>query len=114
MPRRVHAIGTARRLRALAALGWDLADLADRLGVNTRRVHHLQAMGSPTVYRTTADSVRRVYDALSMTVGPSGKTARIARRNRWPPPLAWDDDTIDNPTARPAFGRGRNALRGAA
>lgn len=33
--------------------------------------------------------------------GHPGPTARAAREG-WSPPLAWDDDTIDDPTASPA------------
>jgi hypothetical protein len=67
--------------------------------------------------RTTADAITRVYDELSMTVpqddeaGRSPRAGRIHDRQRrlaarrgWAPPLAWDDDTIDDPAATPATG----------
>ncbi|WP_205859648.1 helix-turn-helix domain-containing protein, partial [Phycicoccus flavus] len=45
--------------------------------------------------------VRDVYDRLSMTPGPSPETRGWAVKLGYAPPLAWDEDTIDDPTATP-------------
>lgn len=63
-----------------------------------RRSHH-------RMFRQTAADVAAVYDRLSMIV-PDWHRYRTRTRNAalargWLPPLAWDDDTIDDPTAEP-------------
>lgn len=87
----VPAFGTARRLQALARLGWSLAALARRLDTTERSVHRLRTEGSSQVTARTARKVRDLYDALSMTTGPSAVAAREATARGWLPPLAWDD-----------------------
>jgi len=111
----VDAIGTARRIRALQAIGWRLSDIDQALGHGDGRpkggpnyAHNLTRQ--TTIHRDTALKVARVYDALSMTMGPSARTRALARKYGWPPPLCWDDD-IDDPRARPKGterDRGRN------
>lgn len=49
--------------------------------------------------------VCEVYDRLSMTPGPSAHTAGWAAKRGYAPPLAWDEDSIDDPAARPATDR---------
>lgn len=98
-PRRVDSTGTVRRLRALMRLGHRAIEIGELLGVSDEAV--LQITRRPTVYRSTAERVRAVYDQLSMTLGGSDETRRRAERQGWPPPLSWDDDTIDDPAARP-------------
>lgn len=106
-PLHVPACGTTRRLQALHALGWTGKDLAARLGVSPDRVSQLTTEQSPTVRPETRETVRRLYDALSMTV-PDHHPAWLLARNRrnaerkgWTVPLAWDDDVIDDPNGRP-------------
>ncbi|WP_347956115.1 hypothetical protein [Gordonia aichiensis] len=97
----VDSTGTVRRLQGLAVLGWSCGALADRLGTSSRalqpvvagRIHHVKAQ--------RARAVRDLYDELSMTVGGSARTVTVARKNGWVAPLAWDDDTIDDPAALP-------------
>ncbi|WP_295694431.1 hypothetical protein, partial [Lapillicoccus sp.] len=48
--------------------------------------------------------VRQVYDRLSMTPGPSPTARARAAARGYAPPLAWDDDTIDDPRALPDLG----------
>jgi hypothetical protein len=64
----------------------------------------VQAQKSSRVHRGTAGQVARVYDELAMTPGPSTRARDAAARRGWVPPLAWDDDEIDDPQARPARG----------
>jgi hypothetical protein len=42
-----------------------------------------------------------------MTPGPSDYYRNKARGLGWAPPLAWDDDLIDNPQAKPDLGERR-------
>lgn len=98
---KVDAVGTRRRLQALAAIGYPLDVLADQLGVIPARVWYL-ANRSRSVTPALADRIAEVYDRCSMTPGPSAQSrATATRRHRWAPPLAWDDDTIDDPDAQP-------------
>jgi hypothetical protein len=104
VPRWVDSTGSARRLQALAALGYGLLDLAEHLEWGKSRVRDVQSMRAPLVRVATAERVARVYDELAMTPGPSTRARDLARRRGWVPPLAWDDDEIDDPQARPARG----------
>ena len=49
-------------------------------------------------------AVTRVYDELWDTPGPSEAGRRRSRARGCPPPMAWDDDTIDDPRAVPDLG----------
>lgn len=99
----VPSIGTIRRLRALAAIGWSLEALAAELGYK----HHATVgnLMSGRHKSTCVSVARRVADAferLSMTPGPSKRARLRAARMGWAPPLAWNDDAIDDPQGRPA------------
>ncbi|MDI1288898.1 MAG: hypothetical protein PSX37_02975, partial [bacterium] len=90
---KVDGTGTARRLQALAALGWGAEEVAHRLGTdNPSWVQRLRRMAAPRVERRTADRIAAVYDDLWSTRGPSASARHFALRSGWVPPLAWDDD----------------------
>lgn len=95
----IDATGTRRRIQALCALGWSRPEMAARLGVGPRSMGHYLTVA--TVTTSTAARVRRLYDELAMHAGSSQRVRAHARRQGWVPPLAWDDDEIDNPAARP-------------
>ena len=97
----VPAIGARRRLRALLAIGWRHTDLSARCGfVTALALNHAGDM----VERWKHDATLRVYDELWNTPGPSRRTAGRAAAAGYPPPMAWDDDTIDDPAAAPNLG----------
>lgn len=99
----IGAVGTQRRLQALAFMGWDLTSISARTGVTENVLLHVRSGKQTRVKAAAAARVAAVFDKVSMTPGPSKRTATIAtRRYGWAPPLAWDDDTIDDPTATPA------------
>lgn len=101
---RVDSTGTTRRLQALVAVGYTQSDLARRLRIMPTNSTCLFRGLRPQVLACTALRVATLYDELSMTTGPSQSARDRARKLRWAPPLAWDDDTIDNPDATPDFG----------
>lgn len=101
VPALVESLGVRRRLHALAAIGWSAEDIAVRLGKSRCAVSRLRNSRDRFVLCSVAESVRRIYDELSMTPGPSSSARTRARRKGWPPPLAWDEDKIDDPDARP-------------
>jgi transcriptional regulator with XRE-family HTH domain len=88
------------------ALGWSQSQLAQRLGWTPANFGPLVHGRRPCVNQATADRVAALYDSLSMTPPPCS-TAReraaatraraYAKRRRWLPPLAWDDDGLDDP-----------------
>jgi hypothetical protein len=109
----VDATGTIRRLQALVFNGFTYPEIAEELGVDRTCVGHL-IHDRPTVHRRTAAAVAALYDRWSMTIPVDDDVPRgrgqvrvherqrgLARRHGWAGPLAWDDDTIDDPTAAP-------------
>jgi hypothetical protein len=109
----VDGTGTRRRLRALVALGWPARHLGDRLGFSSRTNWYLTSpdiVDAAPVRASTRDAVRGLYDELSFTLPPPSRFATRARNlataRGWRPPLAWDDETIDDPRVRPNRGTG--------
>lgn len=97
-----NGIGTARRLRALMAIGYTQGQLAAELDTDQSRVSKLMLNSGARITTGTRDRVVELYDRLSMTPGPSQQARNRAQRKGWPPPLAWDDDVIDDPHGQPA------------
>jgi len=111
-PGRDPAAGTQRRIQALMRNGWSLPLLAGRVGCS-RQVLRLILHRSERVTPATAAAVRALYDDLWDQEPPRGerrqresvtKTRKYAADRGWPPPLAWDDDAIDDPAAGPEPG----------
>lgn len=96
----VPAVGTQRRLKALAVMGWDFVEVGKRLGKGGDAVSKVARL-STWVRPEMAEKVKALYDELSMLRGPSLGAATWARAKGWNPPLAWDEETIDDPRARP-------------
>ena len=94
----VDRTGTIRRVQALARLGWPVGYVKQQAGFG-RSTDLLDP--SRAIRRDHATRVEAIYDRLSMTVGPSRRAALRAQRLGWPPPLAWDDDQLDDPSAQP-------------
>ena len=104
----VDACGTIRRLRALVAIGHTQTALCSRLGVTPGNGCQLFRGERTWVTAATATKVADLYNQLAMTPGPSGRARRHAHTRGWAPPLAWDDDLIDNPNAQPDLGEKRS------
>ncbi|WP_143320100.1 hypothetical protein [Cellulomonas iranensis] len=103
---RVPAVGARRRIAALLALGWTHQHITAAMrttGTHQRSALVLRQPGDQVEYATWA-AIAAAYDDLSMTPGPSRVTARRAAALEYAPPLAWDDDTIDDPAATPNLG----------
>lgn len=101
----VDATGTHRRIQALACCGWTLTRQATRVGILVR--NYVGILDRAQVLRATADKIRALYDELSMVPPPGGYGSTRIRNHAtahcWYPPLAWDDETIDDPAAAPAL-----------
>ncbi len=101
------AIGSTRRLQALRALGWSVDYLSARLDMTTTAVSQLALERRTNTFRSTAVKVNALYADLSMTFPPMSpaeeRNRGFARRRGWFPPLAWDDETLDDPAALPCL-----------
>lgn len=106
----VAGIGARRRLRALVALGWTQSELARRVGL-TRAAFGRMIHAGPEVamHAATVRRAREVYAELSMTLPPTTSKRAVynaeiaretARQHDWKPPLALDDDRLDDPSYR--------------
>lgn len=99
--RDVDATGTVRRVRALVAIGWPLAQLAPRFGLYETALGIIARGERTHVRATTADTIALDYRNLSRLPGPSARARNDAVRKGWPSPAAWDEATIDDPAAQP-------------
>lgn len=104
----VPNIGGRRRIQALMAIGWRHSDLTPLLGLPSANIVYQDGQWFT---KRKHDAIKRVYDQLWNQQGPGGirVTSRAAKAG-YAPPLAWDDETIDDPTAVPNLGavvRGR-------
>ena len=112
----VDVTGTRRRLRALVAFGWNVEALRARLGWSSRTTWTLINTDSPNpIQAATRNDVAALYDKLSVTAPPPSGATTMAKnrgqRNGWPVPLAWDDDTIDDPEAAPFVGVPKKVMK---
>lgn len=105
----ISSLGTTRRLQALVAQGWPMMHLAHQLGWAPGNFSVL--MKQPTVIVATARLVRDAYAQLwnadpaeygATQVGIT-RAKQYARRAEWAPTGAWDEETIDDPAARPEW-----------
>ncbi|MGW6912506.1 hypothetical protein ACWGB8_01590 [Kitasatospora sp. NPDC054939] len=104
----VPAIGSTRRLQALTAAGWPLRTINARQRICD--TGYLRAILHGRVPRVSARLSARIavaYDQL-WDQNPADHGARgydihtahrMAADHRWAPPMAWDDDEIDDPDA---------------
>lgn len=108
---RLDATGPRRRIQGLVWAGWTGRQLAGLSGLTEQAISRLALGVSTTVAPATARAVEDLYDqAWQGPAHPSEWARRRAIRSGWAPPLAWDDDIIDDPAARPEGIRPR--LRG--
>lgn len=101
---RMPNVGTKRRVQALMAAGYPLSYLANELGLTVQCVQFWLRKG--TVSSFTACRVRDLFKRLEMTPGPSARARNAAARKGWAPPLAWDEDSIDDPAAESQLPQG--------
>jgi len=106
-PHRIDATGTHRRIRALTALGHSQAGLSVEAGYSADFLHHL--LTCDTVTAAHARIVEGLYDEYHATDGAHRNSRAYAAWRAWPPADAWDDLSIDDPTARPYSRRQRSS-----
>lgn len=104
----IPAVGSRRRIEALMTLGWSLPRLAEQLGISHSVLWHKlgQSKITPPVAKRIAELYDRLWDQRPTPANGAEacgitKTVNRAKRLRYAPPLAWDDDTIDDPDTQP-------------
>jgi transcriptional regulator with XRE-family HTH domain len=102
---RIDSTGSLRRLRALQAIGWTQTEIAHRIGWTLQNLNRYFISDPARINRGTAVTIAKVFNELQLIPGPSERSRRHARKNGWAPPLAWDEDTIDDPAATPDMGQ---------
>jgi len=101
----VPSVGAVRRIQALMTMGWRYLDLSPRLGFPAEKVGE----GAGWIGQHKHEAICRLYDELWDKPGPAAKGSIKKLLNKgWQKPMAWDDDTIDDPAAEP-FGTRRAA-----
>lgn len=105
-PTRIDVTGSRRRLQALVAAGWCQTELAERLPINAFALYEMiHGQRGPWINMSLHHEICTLYDQLWNRPPPSPRkkamALHVARRHGWVPPLAWDDESIDDPTARP-------------
>lgn len=106
----VDACGTRRRVQALMTLGWPIRSQAAMAGISSGSQLARDVRECATVSRATAERVAALYDQLwdkppvgtckAENIAIAMTKARAARAG-YAPPLAYDDDSIDDPDAEP-------------
>jgi predicted transcriptional regulator len=98
----ISRAGTARRVQALHRIGYTAAEIGEFMGVTKQAVLYYRVYPGP-ILRDTAQRVSVAYEVLAYRPprSPSAPTMRWAVRQGWATPFAWDDDTIDDPAAKP-------------
>lgn len=96
--------GTARRIQALAAIGWSLRAIGKAAGMAHININAIAQNRRAFVRTDNADIIAAVYERLYLEDGPSKHQRHVARRHGWVGPEYWSDETIDDPTAEPSLG----------
>ncbi|WP_435058420.1 hypothetical protein [Streptomyces sp. bgisy060] len=99
----VNSLGAQRRLQALYALGHWRKTVAEASGLTPQTISELLRGTWARITVACDDAVRVAYAQLSMSLDNCERNLIRARREQWAPPLAWDEETIDDPMALPAL-----------
>lgn len=97
--RSVDSTGTRRRVEALGRMGWTARVVSTSIGLQPSTLSKMLWRG--TVSTAIANRVARFYDENSGRFGGDRSFAVKAQSLGYTPPAAWDDDTIDDPRAKP-------------
>ncbi|GAA0704592.1 hypothetical protein GCM10010193_69480 [Kitasatospora atroaurantiaca] len=105
----VPATASRRKVQALASLGFPISVIAHAAGLSVSGLYLLLRNPERQVAASTAERIAEAYDRLwdarpadlAVRAVDSRRIQRIARANRWAPPLAWDEDRIGDPEALP-------------
>lgn len=95
----VPNVGARRRLQALLAIGYRHSDITPLLGSPSGTLMH---QVGDWISLEKHEAMVRVYEQLWDKPGPAPATSRARiRKAGYLPPLAWDDESIDDPNFVP-------------
>lgn len=104
---RIDPTGSRRRMQAMATLGWTNSYVAERIGLRPTNLRRGLCQERLTAW--LARGIRDVYNEVWMrppmesevSAWVALRAVRAAQQKGWDGPLAWDDETIDDPRAVP-------------
>lgn len=96
-PHRTPVCGPQRRLRALAAMGWNGDAISADSGVPVASLQKIRTGTWAWVNSATAKAIAESYDRLWHQQGGDHRSLGKARVQGWPGPLAWDDTPPEDP-----------------
>lgn len=97
----IGSTGARRRLQALAYIGYSLQDVAQATGIPYTTVGSVREGRTEIIRVPSHRLIDAAYRRMLQKPGPSRLASRHARAMGWVSALAWDDDTIDDPDAKP-------------
>lgn len=108
---RTNGIGTARRVQAMMANGFSLRVVAGILGTSEQWTWQLAIHRWPLTLTRTAKSVAEMYEKYQhvdpfdygLTKFAVSRAKSAANRRGYAPSYCWDEDTIDDPEAKPEW-----------
>lgn len=99
-------VGVRRRLQALARIGWSPSMLAGMTDLSAEYLSKLRTDANHDLIRViTYRTICRLYDALwdkPVNTTRGRRVITFAVRADYAPPVAWDDESIDDPAASPS------------
>lgn len=107
----IDSTGTLRRLQALVTIGWSMSRLGEHINVTPGNM--VKLMNSTQTTAGRARQVKALYEKLwnqpqqghdQRSRISANRSRSYAKKRGWYPPMAWDDDTIDNPATMPDMG----------
>lgn len=93
----IPALGTMRRLRALARVGYSTPAIAVAIAFDEVTLRKIRRGKQPKTQRRVVDLVTAYYRANADRPGPCNRARLYAEQRRWLPPMAWDDEDFDDP-----------------
>lgn len=98
----VTAVGARRRLQALAAIGWTRGQIGTALGTTENAVSEVLFKNRAFISDGLGVRIQRAYEQMwEGPEVPNRHSVRTGRKHGFAPPLAWDDETIDDARVSP-------------
>ena len=95
----VSAVGSRRKLQALAYMGWTLRYVCQQAHINNDTGSVIRLNKVTRIEERVASAIDNVYKELHMINGGDIRSHKKAIANGWMPPMAWDN--IDDPDEEP-------------
>lgn len=95
----VSSLGSWRRATALMAVGHCRKTVAREAGISNSVMYRI--FHGDLVTAETAAKLSATFQRLEHVSGASRRSINEAAKFGWPPPLSWDEDSLDDPCAMP-------------